>query len=71
MKPENDPEITDNVSLDLFQEIVKNSNEASKTCKLKNSELRIDSGVSSPLPTGVCSILTFLIEKILYSAILN
>ena len=56
MKPENDPEITDNVSLDLFQEIVKNSNESSKTCKLKNSELRIDSGVSSPLPTGVCSI---------------
>jgi len=51
-KPEHDPDITENVSLDLFNEIVKDSRETSKSPQM-NSESKtrqIDSGVSSPLP---------------------
>ena len=56
MKPENnperDPDITENVSLDLFNEIVKDSRENSKSplLEIDSKTRQIDSGVSSPLP---------------------
>jgi len=51
-KPEHDPDITENVSLDLFNEIVKDSRENSKSPQMESESKtrQIDSGVSSPLP---------------------
>lgn len=52
MKPEYDPDITENVSMDLFKEILKDSRENSKSPNMESESKtrQIDSGVSSPLP---------------------
>ena len=51
MKPDTDPNISENVSMDLYRELVEDLNVKSKTSEKDSNTCQIDSGVSSPLPS--------------------